>query len=131
MQNIPAGDTTIGDPYHGYWQNDIDSLNSYFGTADDLRALSDALHAKEMYLMVDVIANDFAWPGDQNSVDYSTLVPFNESYFYHPYCQITDEDYIEDQYAVETVGTPLCETSIRLMLRDSAGLAIRTTSWST
>lgn len=35
----------------------MNSLNSNFGTADDLKALSTALHAKGMYLMVDVVVN--------------------------------------------------------------------------
>lgn len=33
------------------------SLNSELGTEDDLKALVDALHARDMYLMVDVVAN--------------------------------------------------------------------------
>lgn len=33
-------------------------LNSNFGSADDLRALASALHSRDMYLMVDVVAND-------------------------------------------------------------------------
>lgn len=32
-------------------------LNSQLGTKDDLLALSDALHERNMYLMVDVVAN--------------------------------------------------------------------------
>jgi alpha-amylase len=43
--------------YHGYWAQDIESLNSNFGDASDLKALSNALHARGMYLMVDVVAN--------------------------------------------------------------------------
>lgn len=33
------------------------SVNSNFGTADDLKNLSSALHDRGMYLMVDVVAN--------------------------------------------------------------------------
>jgi maltooligosyltrehalose synthase len=34
--------------YHGYWPNDLYSVNSHFGTSDDLQALSAALHARGM-----------------------------------------------------------------------------------
>lgn len=34
--------------YHGYWPNDLYSINSHFGTSDDLQALSAALHARGM-----------------------------------------------------------------------------------
>lgn len=44
----------------GYWQQDIEALNSNFGTANDLIALSSALHARGMYLMLDVVTNHFA-----------------------------------------------------------------------
>ncbi|KAF5879587.1 putative glycoside hydrolase family 13 protein [Botrytis fragariae] len=38
--------TEYGVSYHGYWPEDIYSVNPHFGTADDLLALSDALHAR-------------------------------------------------------------------------------------
>ncbi|KAI3110422.1 hypothetical protein CBS147333_4965 [Penicillium roqueforti] len=50
-------DTAYGYAYHGYWQQDIYALNSNYGTADDLKALATALHERDMYLMVDVVAN--------------------------------------------------------------------------
>lgn len=40
--------TPYGEAYHGYWQRDIFSINSYFGTEDDLIDLSNALHDREM-----------------------------------------------------------------------------------
>lgn len=40
-----------------YWTRDINSLNSHYGTADDLKALSKALHTRGMYLMVDIVVN--------------------------------------------------------------------------
>jgi hypothetical protein len=33
------------------------NVNPHFGTADDIRALSKALHDRGMYLMMDVVAN--------------------------------------------------------------------------
>lgn len=43
--------------FTSYWTKDLNDLNSHFGTADDLKALSDALHARGMYLMVDIVVN--------------------------------------------------------------------------
>ena len=37
-------------------------VNTNYGTAADLLALSEALHARDMYLMVDVVANHMASP---------------------------------------------------------------------
>jgi alpha-amylase len=34
--------------YHGYWVTDPLTLNPRFGSADDLKALSAALHARGM-----------------------------------------------------------------------------------
>ena len=51
--------TGDGSSYHGYWQQDLYRLNSNFGTADDLKALSTALHSRGMYLMVDIVGITF------------------------------------------------------------------------
>lgn len=42
------GNTAHGEAYHGYWQQDIASLNPHFGTPDDLKTLSQALHSRGM-----------------------------------------------------------------------------------
>jgi alpha-amylase len=90
--NLPE-DTAYGEAYHGYWQQNIDALNSNFGTADDLKALSSALHTRGMYLMVDVVVNHFGWNGSASTVDYSRFVPFNSSSYFHNYCTISQDDY--------------------------------------
>lgn len=43
-----AGNTGDGSAYHGYWQTDINSLNSNFGTAADLQNLAAELHSRGM-----------------------------------------------------------------------------------
>ncbi|KAA8648815.1 hypothetical protein EYZ11_004032 [Aspergillus tanneri] len=83
-------DTGYGEAYHGYWQQDIYSLNDKYGTADDLKALADALHNRHMYLMVDVVANHMGYSGAGDSVDYSVFKPFNSKDYFHPYCPIKD-----------------------------------------
>ena len=45
-----------------YWPYDINSLHANYGTADDLKSLSTALHSRDMYLMVDVVVNHMAAP---------------------------------------------------------------------
>ena len=71
-----------------YWTQDLYSLNPHFGTGDDLKALADALHKRNMYLMVDVVVNHFASNGSPTS--FSSFNPFNEESDFHPMCFITD-----------------------------------------
>lgn len=42
------GNSLDGEAYHGYWAQDIYSINSHFGTAADLKDLSTALHNRGM-----------------------------------------------------------------------------------
>ncbi|KAJ3723796.1 glycoside hydrolase family 13 protein [Lentinula raphanica] len=93
VENV-EGVTDGGEAYHGYWAQNIYSLNPHFGTADDLRSLSNALHQRNMYLMVDIVVNHLVavptsntWP---QSFDYSLLQPFGGSNCFHPECFISD-----------------------------------------
>ena len=90
------GTTLYGEAYHGYWPTNIFEINKHFGTADDLRALSDELHKRGMYFMVDVVINDMAFATNgadpATSIDYSVFTPFNDQRFYHEWCNITDFD---------------------------------------
>ncbi|KAL8998802.1 MAG: hypothetical protein Q9169_002252 [Polycauliona sp. 2 TL-2023] len=93
--------TAEGEAYHGYWQQNIFAVNPHFGTISDLQALATALHARNMYLMVDVVVNHFGWAGNGDSFDYSKMYPFNDLDCYHPYCKVTNQDYPSNQTAVE------------------------------
>ena len=42
------GQTPDGSSYHGYWQQNLYEINSNFGSASDLKALSSALHSRGM-----------------------------------------------------------------------------------
>ncbi|KAL2003967.1 hypothetical protein VTN02DRAFT_1263 [Thermoascus thermophilus] len=77
--------------YHGYWQQDLYSINPRFGTRDDLERLSHELHSRGMYLMVDVVVNNLAWAGNGNTVDYSKLKPFDNGGYYHPFRLLSDD----------------------------------------
>lgn len=93
VENI-EGRVWYGEAYHGYWPVDLHSLNAHFGTKRDLLDLSDALHARGMYLMMDTVINNTAYMTNGSSpvksVDYSVLNPFNSSSYFHPYCEIPD-----------------------------------------
>ncbi|KAJ3486824.1 hypothetical protein NLJ89_g11774 [Agrocybe chaxingu] len=84
-QNYEGPRSAYGDPYHGYWMADISQLNSRFGTAEDLKALSAELHRRNMYLMVDVVVNNVM--ATSTTPDYSNYF-FKDASFYHPYCPI-------------------------------------------
>jgi alpha-amylase len=42
------GKTAYGEAYHGYWQQDLYAVNGHYGTSDDLKELSRALHGRGM-----------------------------------------------------------------------------------
>ena len=73
----PVVDNAAGG-YHGYWQRDMFSVNSHFGSSADLVALSAALHARGMFLMVDVVANHASSDGD-----VTANRPFSSAADYH------------------------------------------------
>ncbi|KAF4635682.1 hypothetical protein G7Y89_g2413 [Cudoniella acicularis] len=85
----------VADParaYHGYTAQNLYGLNSNFGTEDDLKALSNALHNRNMYLMVDVVANHMGSGDQAELIDYSIINPFNQKVYFHvnPICWIND-----------------------------------------
>jgi alpha-amylase len=95
VENLSGGsDTPDGEAYHGYWAQNITEVNSNFGTESDLIALSQALHDRNMYLMVDVVTNHMGYLGCRTCVDYSVYDPFNSvSLVLSMYSNIsTDED---------------------------------------
>ncbi|KAF9074062.1 glycoside hydrolase superfamily [Rhodocollybia butyracea] len=95
VENI-QGRTSEGEAYHGYWSQNINSLNSNFGSANDLKALAAALHARSMFLMVDVVVNHLvANPTNTSDIspetfDYSLLQPFGGQNAFHSQCFISD-----------------------------------------
>ena len=95
--------TTEGEAYHGYWVQNFNEINANFGTADDLKALSQALHDRGMWLMMDVVINDMAFAiqsgGKESDIDYTVFTPFNDEKYFHGYCGITNyNNYTDAQY---------------------------------
>ncbi|CZR63650.1 related to alpha-amylase A precursor [Phialocephala subalpina] len=96
----------VADPsrgYHGYSAQDLYSVNTNFGSADDLKALAAALKSRGMYpgllescadistyLMVDVVANHMASDDAAESIDYTIINPFNDKKYFHDICWVTD-----------------------------------------
>ena len=70
--------------YHGYFPKNIYAINPHFGTEQDLKDLIRACHERDVWVMVDVIANHVGPVG----FNFTEIVPFNESTYYHPYCPI-------------------------------------------
>ncbi|KFZ24085.1 hypothetical protein V502_01443 [Pseudogymnoascus sp. VKM F-4520 (FW-2644)] len=95
--------TQWGYAFHGYWGNDPYSLNPHFGTADDLKSLSTALHSRGMSLMIDVVINHLAANQVSTSVDYSVFpAPFNSASTFHTPCGIdyTNQGSVENCWLV-------------------------------
>jgi len=93
-QNYQGPRTPYGDPYHGYWIADATQLNEKFGTADDLKALSDEVHRRGMYLMVDVVVNNVM--ALSTNPDLSTFL-FKDKSLYHPYCPVDYSNLTSEQ----------------------------------
>eukprot|EP00026_Physarum_polycephalum_P007939 Phypoly_transcript_08011.p1 GENE.Phypoly_transcript_08011~~Phypoly_transcript_08011.p1 ORF type:complete len:464 (+),score=43.48 Phypoly_transcript_08011:118-1509(+) len=85
ITNTPGG-------YHGYWAQNLLTINSNFGTEKDLFQLVSECHSRGIWVMVDVVANHVGPVG----YSYSTIVPFNDASHYHNCnscpsgCQIQD-----------------------------------------
>ncbi len=61
--------------YHGYWARNYKEVDEHYGTLDDYKRLSDALHRRGMYLIQDIVPNHtgnfFTWidPADPDAVN--------------------------------------------------------------
>ena len=83
--------------FHGYWATNILQINPHWGTPDEFKQLSAELHKRDMWLMVDVVANHMA-SLEMVHNNYSRLIPFDRPEYYHdcngcdPYCNIVQWD---------------------------------------
>ena len=91
--------TGDNESYHGYWQQDLYTVNEHFGSPQDLVELSQELHERAMFLMIDMVVGQMAWPGAYDTVDYSVFVPFNQQSSFHPFCSASEAG--DNQTAVE------------------------------
>ena len=72
--------------YHSYHTTDFYALNEHFGTEEDIQNLIAECHNRDIYVMLDVVANHVALVGN----DFSQINPFNSPEHYHDPCTITD-----------------------------------------
>jgi alpha-amylase len=91
--------TDAEDGYHGYWAKDFYTIAPQFGGREGLLKLKNELHKRNMYLMVDIVANH-AIACESNDFQSSDLdegkpcpllnqvTPFNDQKYYHEYQQI-------------------------------------------
>jgi len=92
VKNI-ENNTAVGEAYHGYWTQDDYAINEHFGTEAELKQLRDELTKRDMFLMVDVVVNNFAQAFNNTyppPVDYSKFNPLNDQKYFHKYCNVTD-----------------------------------------
>ncbi|KAK3672731.1 hypothetical protein LTR78_007317 [Recurvomyces mirabilis] len=84
--------TKDGQSYAGYWQQDLYSINTKFGPADDLHKLIDAVHSRGMLFMLDIVVNHMAYNswtgGPPANISYDVFNPFNDQSYFHPYCEM-------------------------------------------
>lgn len=119
--------------YHGTnWKN----LNGHFGTAADLKDLSNALHSRGMYLMVDVAVNHAAaLSQDTSNAGLAKAAGgkllFKNSSNYHPACKInygngeTDDNLQKCWLALAEVGA----VSLVDLATETSAVATVLNSW--
>lgn len=71
--------------YHGYGALDWERVNEHFGSEEDLHDLIEACHERDIWVMLDVVANHTSYYA---SSDFSNVNPFNKSEYYHDRCDI-------------------------------------------
>jgi alpha-amylase len=65
--------------YHGYWMKDLFAVSPEFGGQSQMQALIAAAHARNMFVMLDVVANHVGPVGN----NFSSIRPFNDASYYH------------------------------------------------
>ena len=72
--------------YHGYHFTNLYNLNYHFGSEDDFKELIRTCHSKDIWVMVDVVANHAGPVG----TDFGRINPFNRAEHYHDWCEINN-----------------------------------------
>ncbi|WRT63393.1 uncharacterized protein IL334_000298 [Kwoniella shivajii] len=126
--------TKYGENYHGYWTVDVTKLNPHFGTADDLKALSSAIHAKGMYLMVDIAINSLA--ATNYHIDSNTLSSINNGDLlfkdpsnYHPRCNIQWGNHTSEEYCWLVTGGDDNDVALLDLATETPAVADKLKQW--
>jgi alpha-amylase len=83
--------------YHGYWTTNFYTINPKFGSEQDFRDLVAAAHARDIWVMIDIVANHVA---DVHE-NFQMIEPFNKPEHYHENCAIHNNDWKHNQWRVE------------------------------
>jgi alpha-amylase len=91
--------TNTPNSYHGYHMSNLYEINPYFGTKFDLEELITECHNRDIWVMLDVVANHIGPVGQ----DFRGINPFNDPSHYHDYCNIDQQDFHINQWKVEVI----------------------------
>jgi alpha-amylase len=83
VANTPGG-------YHGYWTSNLYEINENFGTPEELIELIQTCHARDIWVMVDVVANHMGYVENE---DFSSIVPFSDISYYNTYKHCDEIDF--------------------------------------
>ena len=74
----------LGNDYHGYAFLNLFNINPHFGGSQNLSELIEECHKRGIWVMLDIVANHVA----PVNFDFSQVIPFNSSIYYHDYCVV-------------------------------------------
>ena len=110
--------------YHGYAATNLSAVNPYFGTQADLQALIVAAHARDIWVMLDVVPNHMG--NDLGHDEWKGFSPFNSASDYHPYCLITNYN---NQTMVELCRIGVAQSSLVDLDTESQSVVNTLTQW--
>jgi glycosidase len=86
--------------YTGYAATNLFEINSQFGSSTDLKSLSDALHERDMCLIVDVVTNHMgSMIYNQSTLVLDQMYPFNKPEHYNQLYRGANQSY--DDYVLQ------------------------------
>jgi len=89
-----ASNGAMPESYHGYAATDLYAVDPHFGTLEDYRRLSGALHARGMKLVIDLVPNhtgvQHPWVLDPPAPDWFHGTLANHSAVGHDFLQLVD-----------------------------------------
>jgi glycosidase len=94
--------------YHGYAATDLYAVDAHFGSIEDYRHLSDALHAKKMKLVIDLVPNHLGvkhpWVLDPPAPDWFHGTLQNHRSAQHDFYELLDPHAPRQAWSAITTG---------------------------
>ncbi|WP_420239587.1 alpha-amylase family glycosyl hydrolase [Telmatobacter bradus] len=89
-----ASNGSSPESYHGYAATDLYAIDPHFGTLDDYRHLADALHQRQMKLVIDLVPNHVSilhpWVRDPPAPEWFHGTAANHIEVQHDFYQLVD-----------------------------------------